>query len=326
MNPSLTILTEPRPAQPGKARKIKEAVLKPVRYYLKNKITRPFKKFGGHESVTRSLVEGLQKTGATFNYNPEQETEIHENAIHLSGVGQLSGTLELKKRGIIKLLLAGPNVVDHVLDHDQIIANPLIDYFVVPSEWVKKLVLKDCPALEGRILIWPAGIDTEYWKPRRRLSGKRVLIYHKTEPTEFYEDVVSIINKMGYETDTVVYGNYEPSQFKRKLGSAVFAVFISRSESQGIALAESWSMNVPTLVYNPGNFLYRGIKEDASAAPYLTDRTGYEWQDIAGLSNGINYMLANMETFRPREYVLERFSDEKCAQDLLNSIMKYRRQ
>ena len=35
--------------------------------------------------------------------------------------------------------------------------------------------------------------------------------------------------------------------------------YISRSESQGIALTEAWSMNVPTYVWDTGIFIYKNI-------------------------------------------------------------------
>ena len=52
------------------------------------------------------------------------------------------------------------------------------------------------------------------------------------------------------------------------------AVFISRSESQGLALAEAWAMDVPTLVWQgpPGDG--GSLFNLSDPSPYLTSHTG----------------------------------------------------
>src|SRR5258705_13578830 len=129
--PFLSVLTEPKPERPKRIAAIKSSILKPVRYYLKGKILPNAKKYGGHNAVTRSLLDGLEKIGATYNYNETKEEKIYENVMLLSGIEKLKEALYLKKNGKIKLLLVGPNIVDHVLDYDNIVADPLVDYFVV---------------------------------------------------------------------------------------------------------------------------------------------------------------------------------------------------
>jgi hypothetical protein len=114
----LSVLTEPQPQLPKIGRLIATAIRNRARYYLKGVISMDRKKFGGHDAVTRSLITGLSNINANFNYNPIETAEIHENVILLSGIGRLNDVLELKRKGIVKFLLVGPNIVDHVLDFD----------------------------------------------------------------------------------------------------------------------------------------------------------------------------------------------------------------
>ena len=110
------------------------------------------------------------------------------------------------------------------------------------------------------------------------------------------------------------------------MANARFAIFISRNESQGVALAEAWSMNVPTLVYNPGDFVYSGkLVTGISACPYLTDSVGRDWKTIEQLNTLLLEMNQDKFSFTPRKYVLERFTDEKAAKDLLESIKRVRK-
>ena len=56
----------------------------------------------------------------------------------------------------------------------------------------------------------------------------------------------------------------------------LLAVFLSSSESQGIALAEAWSMNVPTFVWNPKPKELNGrYFPSVDSAPYLTPETEF---------------------------------------------------
>jgi hypothetical protein len=316
----LTVFTEPVAAI-GVVPRFKSFV-RPVKFFLQGKKSPGKKKYGGHYAVTRSLVEGLQKTGADFNYNPANKIDIAENVIVLAGVERLKEAIELKKKDKIKFLLAGPNIVDNVLSEDQIAADPAIDYFVAPSEWVKNLVIEDCINLKDRVLCWSAGVNSYYWKPGiKKEARNEVLIYWKTESGEFYHKVVELVKGFGMQPVLIKYGDYTASEFRKQLDRSQFAIFISRSESQGIALAEAWSMDVPTLVFDPGNFFFGGrIVYNVSSCPYLTELTGITWKDL----NELRKIIQDRNSFislRPRNQVLKKFTDEYRASQLLESII-----
>jgi hypothetical protein len=276
------------------------------------------KKYGGHYAVTRSLVEGLKKIGADFNYNPFHEKDIAENVIVLAGVERLKEMIGLKKKGIIRVLLAGPNVVEDVRSEDGIAADPAIDHYIVPSEWVKDLVIQDCRKLKDRVRCWSAGVDTEYWKPViNRERRDEVLIYWKSEAEEFYHDIIRIVKEQGLKPSSIKYGNYNVAEYKEQLDKSLFTIFISRSESQGIALAEAWSMDVPTFVFDPGEFFFSGrMVYNVSSCPYLKRTTGLTWKNLGELRELINDK--NSYTgFSPREYVLKEFTDGYSAGQLI---------
>ncbi|MBB3705094.1 hypothetical protein [Aminobacter aminovorans] len=127
-----------------------------------------------------------------------------------------------------------------------LLASPEIDMVLVPSRWVKAAYEADLPGLIGKIAIWPAGVDADYWAPS---GGARstVLLYEKRQP-EAAEQAAEIIRASGFEPVTIRYGHYQPEEFKRALDQAIFCVVVGQSESQGLALAEAWSMDVPTFV------------------------------------------------------------------------------
>ena len=264
---ALTVLTEPLPAPPTGIISRLKWMFRPLTNFLRRKPVPRKTKYGGHYAVTRSLVEGLQKTGADFNYNPK-ENKFAQNVIVLSGPSVLRNAIRQKKNGDIRFLLAGPNIADSVLDEDGIVGDPAIDYFVVPSEWIEVNVVKQLDVLKQKILRWHVGVDTRYWSPQKANKKRNVLVYWKTEGEDFCRNVEDLLVRQNYDPIRITYGKYRRQEFKAALATSMFAVFISRSESQGIALAEAWSMDVPTLVWDPGELVFRGKPyEMVSACP-----------------------------------------------------------
>jgi hypothetical protein len=227
----------------------------------------------------------------------------------------------LKKQGRVKMILAGPNLVTRANEFNGLIASNAVDICIVPSLWVQKAYEEDMPSLKGKIRVWFAGIDTEYWRPTPRLKDK-VLVYWKTEPVLFCEQVECCIKEKGFDPFRVHYGKYTKEQFKTYLDQSLFAVFISISESQGLALAECWSMNVATLVWNPQTMQAHGrIYSEVSACPYLTSQTGKDWQQLSHLE----LLLNNHDSwlYQPRQWVLENMTYKHSAERMITIIKEF---
>lgn len=279
----------------------------------------PGKKYGGHFAVTRSLVEGLNKLGASFNYNPGSLSEMGKTVMVLSGTKTLEQAIQWKSNGYIDRLLAGPNIMTvRATGFRELISAPEIDICIVPSDWVRAAYEETAPALAGRIQCWYAGVDECYWKPPgKSLKSKIVPVYWKTEPEEFNLRAETILSQHGLNPVRIIYGSYSAEQFKEVLSKSIFAVFLSKSESQGIALAESWSMDVPTLVWWPRELVIEGRKYDPfSSCPYLSHSTGLRWTTAREL----DWLLTSLQpnVFRPRKWVLENMTDEISAKKLLD--------
>jgi hypothetical protein len=317
----LTVLTESLPEYPTGLVASMKSVVRPLKYLLKREPLPVKRKYGGHYAVTRSLVEGLQKIGVDFNYNPANESELAENVIVLSSPDTLRKAIQWKKAGKIKFLLAGPNISDSVLDEDGLVGDPAIDYFIVPAAWIEVNVIKQLDVLRGKVQCWWAGVDTRYWSPQKANKKRNVLVYWKTEGEEFCKQVEDMLVRHNFDPIRITYGKYHPSEFKSALESSLFAVFISRCESQGIALTEAWAMDIPTLVWDPGELVIKGwVFEKVSACPYLTDETGKTWITLKQLGELLETFDQYQSQFRPRQHTVKLFSDEVCSQELLNFI------
>ena len=76
-----------------------------------------------------------------------------------------------------------------------------------------------------------------------------------------------------------------------------FVICLGGSETQGLALAQAWSMNRQTLVYE-SDFIR---KNKRNAAPYITEHTGKKWSDISELDE----CLASLRKLTPRDWIIE---------------------
>ena len=278
--------------------------------------------YGGHAGVTRSLVEGLASLGARYRYNPTVVSEVGEVVVVLAGITPLLQAIGWKRSGRIGTLLAGPNIVVRPIEFDGVIAAPEVDVCIVPSGWVRRAYVEDVPALEERIRIWAAGVNQHYWNGARQTTGTRmVLLYIKGAPEALWQRTEELLRLQGWNPTRVLYGQYEKLEYRHKLKTSAFAVFLSRSESQGLALAEAWAMGVPTLVWNPGELTFEGRRyTEVSSCPYLTNKTGVSWTTLEEFEAILSQIEYNLPYFAPRRWVLSHITDERAAQNFLSIV------
>lgn len=279
-----------------------------------------------HYSLTRSIKNGLAKIGVNFNYNPSRLEDVGDVVYVLSDMNALRQAIDLRRSGKIKRLLAGPCLATRANECNHILASPEIDIYLVNSEWTKAAYIEDEPSLKKNIDILYAGIDIDFWMSvkEKDLANKNVLVYWKTEDESFCVAVENELRNCGWSPMRLRYGNYSVSQYKQVLSEVAFAVFISRSESQGLALAEAWAMDVPTLVWDPQQPLVIAGRSHwpVSAAPYLTQYTGMFWRDIEEFKKKLSHVQDELSSFSPRAWALNNMSDEASARLLLEIIHK----
>lgn len=268
----------------------------------------------GHYALVRSLVCGLKQTTTFFNFNPFRSGQLAETVWVAADVKALEQMIALKKSGQIKKLIAGPIMVISPEEHNRIIASPEIDLYLVNSEWTRRyyLPVRDC-------LIWPAGVDDSFWAPNKNKTKNRILFYYKNGDKKLYNKCLNFAISKGFIVDEIVYGRYSRRHYKQALNNSKIAVFFSESESQGLALMEAWSMNVPTLVWNRGYAEINGQKIPASAAPFISDVTGRTFLNfeefVVNFNNDFNY--------HPRQWIMENMTEKKSVSSLLLKIKMY---
>lgn len=297
----LTILTEP-------PQNFKRLIKNALFFLTRNP---RFLTVGGPASVIGSLTRGLNELGIPFRLNPGINGMTSTVAV-VSGVKALQWAIGAKKKGLIKTLVAGPNIVVAPTDFDNLIKDPVITKVIVPSEWNKKWWLTFDQYFLDKAVVWPAGAQDH---GNLRDKDGVCMVYSKNADEKLFNRIIETLWEHKFPIAISKYGQFRQSEYFRMLKKTKFMIYLSESESQGLAMLEAWMADVPTLVWNRGYFEYQGrrIDEPTVAAPYLTPACGMVFSGADDFESKLLEFIEKYDSFKPREYALSRFTDRFCA-------------
>ena len=277
----------------------------------------------GPKKVVDNLIKGLNILGYPYVVNKRldacQRLWIHDDTVALAEINKLS--LNIK-------VIAGPNLyiaprhVSAEIDLSKAI-------YLHPSEWSKDFWL-DFGFNRCQIEVWPAGIDTDEFKPSLE-ERKYVLVYFKQRSKDELKTVEDALRQKNLIYKVIYYNYYSEEEYKILLSKAKYIIWLGRQESQGVALQEAMSFNVPILVcdvlsvghWTASSKLMSILNEEENAynnttsAPYFNEMCGIKIRDLSKISETISIMESNWENFQPRRYILENLNLEKQARDFL---------
>jgi hypothetical protein len=268
----------------------------------------------GPSKVFRNLVRGLDAIGYPYVVNRSLTSTrrlwVHDDHIALRH-------LRAAKEAAV---VVGPNLF--VLPRDIPAGIDLQGYlYLHPSEWPIELWhtagFTQCPMKS-----WAVGIDTDAFAPPANPARNGVVVYHKERPEAQLEEIVRSLSEVGREVSVLRYGDYTEDDLIRAGSTAEVVVWHGMHESQGIALQEMLSLDVPIVVADVrrlsdavGPYVFGAEYDGVSvtAVPYWDDRCGVIVSDYRLVAEAVEYVLAHRSEFAPREFVRERLSLEGQA-------------
>jgi hypothetical protein len=109
------------------------------------------------------------------------------------------------------------------------------------------------------------------------------------------------------------------------LQESKYGIWLDAHESQGFALQEALSCNVPLLVWSVKTLDQEyGSNYPAFAAttiPYWDSRCGEFFYDKCNLLVTYNTFMKKIYEYAPRDYILEYLSIDKCESLFINACM-----
>jgi hypothetical protein len=202
------------------------------------------------------------------------------------------------------------------------------------SPWISNMWKDTKGSLRFPVVPLPTGVDTHTFFP----SGAErdsYIVYTKHRSPQDIHAVKTMISRIPLPCKTFEYGSYHEADYLTALQRARFMIVVDAHESQGYALQEAMSCQVPLLVwdvtsmhdeYNSHGY-YERHRINKSRHPLPATSIPW-WSDICGIrvtkSNelpaAIDRMLISWNTFTPRAYILEHLSDEVCMRRWITAV------
>jgi len=277
-------------------------------------------KYSGHIVVVECLDIGSKELGIDYKFY-KNDFKFSKIAVVNSGIENLRFCIEQKKNNKISFIVAGPNLVITPNDHNSILSHELIDLVITPSKWVSNFYSNLQPSLKNRISEWYSGVDHKYWTDSR-LRRNYITFYIKESngPIINIDEYIKAANDYNYEIKLIKYNKYNNKEFKNILNKSLFLIYFVNQESQGLATAEAWSCNTPTLIWNNKKTNISGYDIESSCCPYLDSSCGDFFDNLNDFKNKLNSGIEKYKNYKPREWVLENMTYKISVKNLINLI------
>ncbi len=189
--------------------------------------------------------------------------------------------------------------------------------YVQPSEWVVNLwkSMGTESVLPLRTFAFP--VDVDRFCPLESNVRTKVFIYFKRRNPLELDALCHYLTQKGVEYVVFDYvKRYNESNYLSYMQQAKFGVILDANESQGFAIEEALSCNVPLLVWNTRymsqEYGSRYADIPCSSIPYWDERCGEYFYDLDELDRTYETFINKLDTYRPRDYILDNLTPERC--------------
>jgi len=189
--------------------------------------------------------------------------------------------------------------------------------YIQPSEWAKNVwinmgVEKIIPL---KSFAFPVNTDKFNYLGKDR---SKVFIYHKRRKPVELEFIKNFLNDKKIKYCIFDYvKRYDEQEYLNYLQESKYGIIVDAHESQGFAIEEALSCNIPILVWNTRDMSqeYNGNYDKISCTtiPYWDERCGEYFYEQNEFIKTYNKFIEKIDTYEPREYILDNLSVEVCA-------------
>jgi hypothetical protein len=200
--------------------------------------------------------------------------------------------------------------------------------YIQPSLWVAELWRNHPLCKDMDIKAVPFGVDTDRFNEVIPIHNRsKVFVYYKQRSHEEIQFVVNFLeyNKISYKV--FQYGRYNENEYLQYLHEAKYGIWLGRHESQGFALEEALSCNVPLFVWD-----VKSINQElgqnypdiyGTSIPYWDNSCGEYFYDKHEFLQKFQLFISKLHDYSPRQYIIDNLSMDKCD-ELFRHVVEYK--
>jgi hypothetical protein len=194
--------------------------------------------------------------------------------------------------------------------------------YVQPSKWVVDLWKSYSCCKDMVIKPLPFGVDTDRFSPVN-CHKENIFVYMKRRHPYELRVVQDLLNKIG-RYRVFVYGSYSENEYIEFLQTCKYGIWLDAHESQGFALQEALSMNVPLFVWN-----VRLLSQEvgscypdvfATTIPYWDNSCGEVVYSADEMIEKFPLFLSKLGSYSPREFVIKELCLDVCEKRFIELI------
>lgn len=147
------------------------------------------------------------------------------------------------------------------------------------------------------------------------------MIYFKRRDEAELNSVISFLESNNQTYEVIRYGRYQEEHFINTLKKSRYGIVIDKCESQGVAIEEMMSTNLPLLVWDTTIWDDRGEEYavPATSVPYWDNTCGLKVDKLDELKGVFAVFISSLKIYTPRTYILNNLSLDKSAKNLIES-------
>ncbi len=194
------------------------------------------------------------------------------------------------------------------------------------SNWVINIWEKFPVCNNLNLVALPFGVDTEKFVDNKSITEKNnVMVYFKHRNPEDLNFIESFLKYKNINYSVFSYDRkYDENEYISYLQNSKYCIWVDAHESQGFALQEALSCNVPLLVWNVTSMNqeygsnYSNLP--ATTTSYWDNKCGELFYNINEFELTYNKFIENINNYKPREFILENLSVDVCENKLIDLI------
>lgn len=274
-----------------------------------------------------NLRAGLDRLGVTYRINDYRGLRHSPDAwAHVVGKPHV-----VEKISAGHPIVYGPGIGSHPLEND-FWGRADIRLLLLSCDWFKAMYDRDLPQ-PVRTAVWPAGVDTDLWRPSTVAPRDNVvLVYDKIRwRRDEYEStllapIFETLRAAGLDARHLRYGQYREDDYRALLAEVKAMVFLCEHETQGFAYLQALASGVPIIAWDRGGdwqdpeyYPHRVRFSPVTSVPYFDSSCGERFASPADFGTAFSRFWPRVLAgeYRPREFVTQHFDLSRQAQAYL---------